>query len=86
MTREELVEEMNQRLRFVGWTNAFTQPIRNRVDMLTTGIRTAVGIKIYGHDLAEIERAGVAIERVVHGVPGTRSVLFDATRKSAPAR
>ncbi len=77
MTREELVEEMNARLRLVGWTNAFTQPIRNRVDMLATGIRTPVGIKVYGRDLAEIERAGIAIERVVHGVPGTRSVLFE---------
>ncbi|MDQ3034954.1 MAG: efflux RND transporter permease subunit [Myxococcota bacterium] len=77
ITREELVEEMNQRVRVVGWTNAFTQPIRNRVDMLATGIRTPVGIKIYGRDLAEIERAGVAVERVVSGVPGTRSVLFE---------
>lgn len=77
MTREELVEDMNARLRFAGWTNAFTQPIRNRVDMLTTGIRTAVGIKVYGHDLAEIERAGIDIERVVSAVPGTRSVLFE---------
>jgi Cu(I)/Ag(I) efflux system membrane protein CusA/SilA len=77
ITRDELIEEMNQKLRFVGWTNAFTQPIRNRVDMLTTGIRTPVGIKVYGRDLHEIERAGVAIERVVHSVPGTRSVLFE---------
>ncbi len=77
MTREELVDEMNRKLQLVGWTNAFTQPIRNRVDMLTTGIRTPVGIKIYGRDLAAIERAGVAIERVVRGVPGARSVLFE---------
>jgi Cu(I)/Ag(I) efflux system membrane protein CusA/SilA len=77
LTREELIEDMNSRLSFAGWTNAFTQPIRNRVDMLTTGIRTPVGIKVYGRDLAEIERAGIAIERVVHDVPGTRSVLFE---------
>ncbi|MBL9024360.1 MAG: efflux RND transporter permease subunit [Myxococcales bacterium] len=77
LSREELVEDMNARLRFAGWTNAFTQPIRNRVDMLTTGIRTAVGIKVYGHDLGAIERSGVQIERVVNGVPGTRSVLFE---------
>ena len=51
MTREELVEEMNGKLKLVGWTNAFTQPIRNRIDMLTTGIRTPVGIKVYGRDL-----------------------------------
>ena len=77
MTREELVQEMNARLQMPGWTNAFTQPIRNRVDMLTTGIRTPVGIKIYGSDLAAIERTGTSLERVLHSVPGTRSVLFE---------
>ncbi len=77
MTREELVEEMNQKLRLVGWTNAFTQPIRNRIDMLTTGIRTPVGIKVYGHDSAAIERAGSSIEAIVKRVPGARSVLFE---------
>ena len=77
ITREELVEEMNQKLRYVGFTNAFTQPIKNRIDMLTTGIRTPVGIKIYGADLSEIERAGTAVERVVRGIAGTRSVLFE---------
>ncbi|NUP13628.1 MAG: efflux RND transporter permease subunit [Polyangiaceae bacterium] len=77
MTREELVDEMNQKLRLVGWTNAFTQPIRNRVDMLATGIRTPVGIKIYGRDLESIERAGTSLESVVRRVPGARSVLFE---------
>lgn len=77
MTREDLVQEMNARLQLPGWTNAFTQPIRNRVDMLTTGIRTPIGIKVYGTDLAEIERVGTSIERVLHDVPGTRSVLFE---------
>ncbi len=77
MTREELVEEMNTKLRLVGWTNAFTQPIRNRIDMLTTGIRTPVGIKVYGRDLDAIEQAAGAIESVVARVPGARSVLFE---------
>ena len=77
MTREQLIQEMNQRLQLPGWTNAFTQPIRNRVDMLTTGIRTPVGIKIYGSDLSAIERTGTSLERVLHAVPGTRSVLFE---------
>lgn len=77
MTREDLVAEMNARLQIPGWTNAFTQPIRNRIDMLTTGIRTPIGIKIYGTDLAEIERIGTGIERALHDVPGTRSVLFE---------
>jgi copper/silver efflux system protein len=77
LTREDLVQEMNTRLQLPGWTNAFTQPIRNRVDMLTTGIRTPVGIKVYGTDLAEIERVGTSIERALNDVPGTRSVLFE---------
>jgi Cu(I)/Ag(I) efflux system membrane protein CusA/SilA len=77
LTREELVQEMNEKLRYVGFTNAFTQPIKNRIDMLTTGIRTPVGIKVYGADLGQIERAGAQIERIVKGVPGTRSVLFE---------
>ncbi len=77
MTREDLVQEMNARLQLPGWTNAFTQPIRNRVDMLTTGIRTPIGIKVYGTDLAEIERVGTSLERILHEVPGTRSVLFE---------
>ncbi len=77
MTREDLVQEMNARLQLPGWTNAFTQPIRNRVDMLTTGIRTPIGIKVYGTSLAEIERVGTTIERVLHDVRGTRSVLFE---------
>ena len=62
-----------------GWTNAFTQPIRNRVDMLTTGIRTPIGIKVYGTDnlAGDRERVGTSIERILHEVPGTRSVLFE---------
>ncbi len=77
MTREELIEDLNGRLRMVGWTNAFTQPIRNRIDMLATGIRTPIGVKVYGHDLGEIERAGIGIEGVLRGVPGTRSAFFE---------
>ncbi len=77
MTREDLVQQMNAKLQLPGWTNAFTQPIRNRVDMLSTGIRTPVGIKIFGSDLAEIEHVGTSLERVLHAVPGSRSVLFE---------
>ncbi|GAB4110149.1 MAG: CusA/CzcA family heavy metal efflux RND transporter [Sandaracinaceae bacterium] len=77
MTREELVADMNQRVRPVGWTNAFTQPIRNRIDMLATGIRTPLGVKIYGHDLGAIERAGTGLEATLRAVPGTRSAFFE---------
>ncbi len=77
MDREDLVREMNSRMQFPGWTNAFTMPIRARIDMNTTGIRTPVGIKVYGRDLDEIERAGTALEAVVRRVSGARSVLFE---------
>jgi copper/silver efflux system protein len=68
---------MDAGLRLPGTTNAWTMPIRNRIDMLTTGIRTPVGIKIYGSDLAEIERLGLRVEEIVGKVPGTRSVFAE---------
>jgi Cu(I)/Ag(I) efflux system membrane protein CusA/SilA len=71
---DELVNEMNARLNLPGQTNAWTMPIKNRIDMLTTGIRTPVGIKIFGADLAEIETIGQRIEGILQKVPGTRSV------------
>jgi copper/silver efflux system protein len=77
LTREDLVQEMDARLQMPGWTNAFTQPIRNRVDMLSTGIRTPIGIKVYGSDLAQIQSVGESLERILHAQPGTRSVLFE---------
>ncbi len=77
MSRDVLVQEMNARLQLPGFTNAFTQPIRNRVDMLSTGIRTPIGIKVYGSDLQQIQNVGESIERIMHNVPGTRSVLFE---------
>ena len=52
-------------MQFPGWTNAWTMPIKTRVDMLTTGVRTPVGIKVFGTDLDEIERIGVALERLL---------------------
>ena len=71
---DELVNEMNESLQLPGQTNAWTMPIKNRIDMLTTGIRTPVGIKVFGPDLYEIEAIGRRLEQVVAGVPGTRSV------------
>lgn len=76
-TSEELVEKMNARLRLPGWTNAWTMPIKTRVDMLATGVRTPIGIKIFGDDLDAIESAGEQIERTLVSVPGTRSVLYE---------
>jgi copper/silver efflux system protein len=76
---EELVDEMDGKLRFAGVTNAWTMPIKNRIDMLTTGIRTPVGIKVFGADLKEIERLGVRLEGILQDVPGTRSVFAERT-------
>ena len=71
---DELVNEMNAALQLPGQTNAWTMPIKNRIDMLTTGIRTPVGIKVFGSDLAQIERIGKQLEQTLRQVPGTRSV------------
>ncbi|HUG41800.1 MAG TPA: CusA/CzcA family heavy metal efflux RND transporter [Longimicrobiales bacterium] len=77
MTMDRLVEEMDSLVRFPGITNSWTMPIRGRIDMLATGIRTPVGIKIFGPDLAELERIGREIESAIAMVPGTRSVFAE---------
>ena len=74
---DELVAKMNAATKMPGWTNAFTLPIKARIDMLTTGIRTPVGIKVFGSDL-EHDRVGTGASRGrPRDVPGTRSVLFE---------
>jgi Cu(I)/Ag(I) efflux system membrane protein CusA/SilA len=78
-TWEELVAKMDRALELPGWTNAWTMPIRTRIDMLTTGVRTPVGIKIFGASLEGVERAGARIEELVARVPGARSVLYERT-------
>jgi Cu(I)/Ag(I) efflux system membrane protein CusA/SilA len=77
MTWEKLIDEMDQRLRLPGVSNAWTMPIKARTDMLSTGIRTPVGIKISGPDLAVIERLGKEVEGVVKMVPGARNVYAE---------
>jgi Cu(I)/Ag(I) efflux system membrane protein CusA/SilA len=79
ISREDLVNDLNARLQIPGLTNAWTMPIKNRLDMLATGIKTPVGIKIYGADLETIERLGAEIEAVLPGVEGTRSVFAERT-------
>ncbi|MFA6003161.1 MAG: CusA/CzcA family heavy metal efflux RND transporter, partial [Elusimicrobiota bacterium] len=76
---DELVTEIDAKMRFPGVTNAWTMPIKARIDMLTTGVRTPIGIKIYGSDLKEIERIGTDMEGVLRDVPGTRSVYAERT-------
>jgi copper/silver efflux system protein len=77
ISQEQLIEEMNAALSYPGVSNAWTMPIKARVDMLTTGIRTPVGLKISGSDFAEIERIGTAIEAVLPAVNGTRNVFAE---------
>ncbi|PKN63053.1 MAG: CusA/CzcA family heavy metal efflux RND transporter [Deltaproteobacteria bacterium HGW-Deltaproteobacteria-15] len=77
MTFEELIAEMDQRMQFPGLQNSWTMPIRARIDMLSTGIRTPVGIKIAGADLNRIQELGTHIEMILKQVPGTRSVYAE---------
>lgn len=77
MSYEELISEMDQRTKFPGTTNAWTMPIRNRIDMLTTGIRTPVGIKVLGDDLKRVEQIGLELEKILPEVSGTRSVFAE---------
>ncbi|MBI2707623.1 MAG: efflux RND transporter permease subunit [Proteobacteria bacterium] len=77
MSWEELVSEMDSKMKFPGTTNAWTMPIRNRIDMLTTGIRTPVGIKVMGSNLEQIEKIGVELEKILPKVNGTRSVYAE---------
>jgi len=77
MTQKKLIGEMNKALEMPGVTNAWTMPIKARIDMLSTGIRTPVGIKVFGKDLNTIERLATEIESVVKTVPGTASVYAE---------
>ncbi len=74
---EELINEMDQALQIPGSTNAWTMPIKNRIDMLSTGVRTPIGIKIFGSDLKKIEEIGTHIEGIIRGIRGTRSVYAE---------
>ncbi len=77
ISHEELVAEMNRAVALPGFTNAWTMPIKARIDMLSTGVRTPVGIKVLGRDLAEIERVGLGVEAAVRAVPGARSAFAE---------
>lgn len=77
VTAESLKTEMDAALQFPGVSNAWTMPIRARIDMLSTGIRTPVGVKVYGTDLAEMEKVARQIEAVLRTVPGTSSAYAE---------
>jgi copper/silver efflux system protein len=77
MTPKKLVEELDQAVQLPGLTNIWIPPLRNRIDMLATGIKSPIGIKIAGSDLAELDRVGVEVERIAKGVPGVSSALAE---------
>ena len=77
--RQQLVDEMNEALRIPGLSNSWTMPIHGRIDMLTTGIRTPVGLKIQGADLRQIQEIGSQVEKLLSAVPGTRNVFAERT-------
>ncbi len=76
-SKEDILQRLDTKLRMPGVTNIWTQPIRNRIDMLSTGIRTQVGIKIFGSDLTIIERLSGEIEQVVRRVPGAADLYAE---------
>jgi Cu(I)/Ag(I) efflux system membrane protein CusA/SilA len=77
MTVEKLKDEMNDALSIPGVANSFTMPIKARIDMLATGIRTPVGVKVLGPKIEEIERIGLELEHHIKEIPGTRSVYAE---------
>ncbi|RII30775.1 MAG: CusA/CzcA family heavy metal efflux RND transporter [Geobacter sp.] len=79
LSREDLVSQMNEALKLPGVSNAWTMPIKGRIDMLTTGIRTPLGLKISGANLVEIEQIGGKIEGILRPLHGTRSVFAERT-------
>jgi Cu(I)/Ag(I) efflux system membrane protein CusA/SilA len=74
-TIDDIINELDSIVRFPGLTNAWVQPIKTRIDMLSTGVKTPVGIKLLGDDLASIEQATISIEKIVSQVAGTSSVI-----------
>ncbi len=74
---DELIADMDRAMQIPGNTNAWTMPIKGRIDMLSTGVRTPVGIKILGSNLQEIQRTGQSLEKIMQSVPGTRSVFAE---------
>src|SRR5438093_3179922 len=77
MTKDKLVAEMDNALQTVGYVNSWVQPIRARVMMQTTGIQTPVGIKVKGPDIEQVEAISQQVERLLRGLPGTKSVIAE---------
>ncbi len=81
LTREKLIEEMDGAVKTPGVVNAWTMPIRGRIDMLSTGLKSALGIKVYGRDFKSIDAAAAEIARIVKSAPGVRNVYAERTNR-----
>ncbi|MBI1853328.1 MAG: efflux RND transporter permease subunit [Planctomycetes bacterium] len=79
ISKDELLADLQQKMQFAGTSYSMLAPIRNRIDMLTTGVRTPIGIKVLGGDLREIEKIAVEVEAIVRDVPGAQSVFAERT-------
>src|SRR5215831_5165508 len=77
LTKDAIMQRLDEKLRMPGVTNIWTQPIRNRIDMLSTGIRTQVGVKVFGSDLQTIEKKSTEIEHVLRAVPGAADLYAE---------
>lgn len=77
IAEDQLIEQMNEKLSFLGMPNIWTMPIKNRIDMLSTGIRSPIGVKIFGPDLKTIQSIGENIEKELKNLPGTRAVIAE---------
>jgi Cu(I)/Ag(I) efflux system membrane protein CusA/SilA len=77
ISEEQLIDELNEKLNFLGMPNIWTMPIKNRIDMLSTGIRSPLGIKIFGADLKTIQSIGESIEKELKNLEGTRTVIAE---------
>lgn len=77
ITYQELINEMDQQLKLPGIPNIWTMPIKNRIDMLSTGIRTPIGIKVTGPDLKEIQKIGEHLEQILKKIPNTRNIYAE---------
>jgi copper/silver efflux system protein len=77
VTTERLVSELDRAVRLPGVTNAWTMPIKNRIDMLATGVRTPLGVKVYGANLDTLQQLGEEVERILQGIRGTRNVFAE---------
>ena len=80
MTKAQIISEMNSKLQIPGVSNGWTQPIINRINMLATGVRTDLGIKIFGENLDTLERLAIQVERIVKPIPGAADVFAERTQ------